>query len=57
MFTELSGIWCKPLQKGVFSEKLSFFSDSEQSEESEIFDNQRFRFFASFRMTNAPTNR
>jgi hypothetical protein len=33
------------------SEKLSLFSDSERSEESETLDNQRFRFFASLRMT------
>jgi hypothetical protein len=34
-----------------FAEKLSLFSDSERSEESETLDNQRFRFFTSFRMT------
>jgi hypothetical protein len=45
-----------PSKKCFFSEKLSFFSDSERSEESEIFDKQRFRFFASLRMTTAPTN-
>jgi hypothetical protein len=40
-----------PLAISLNSEKLSLFSDSERSEESETLDNQRFRFFALLRMT------
>jgi hypothetical protein len=35
----------------IFFLKFINFSDSERSEESETLDNQRFRFFASLRMT------
>jgi hypothetical protein len=31
----------------------NLFCHSERSEESETLDNQRFRFFTSFRMTNS----
>jgi hypothetical protein len=35
----------------IFFLKFINFSDSERSEESETLDNQRFRFFTSFRIT------